>query len=719
MKNIYRQILLNKNILPLDATSNSDTKISNAELGGMLLSFSSVGFTLDKESIELLKKYSADELKDFYLNSMNVLKEAKGDNANHVVFYKNFPNLEKMSELEYVLNAVLHYFTVSENSYGYMPNDVKKKVKNYLKEKTKLTVLKVMTEQECNKVLIAYTNNMFESKKAIPLNAQYALKQLVNDFSYFISPNEIPFKENLAFYFNCMCDFALNLGVSEGTLLSNINLGFIKTSTDLLRVYVAISDGDVMLIKNTKFKSLNRTGRKVLLSKLEEIASKNEGTIDDMSSHNFLWKKALEKLHIGDYSNVFVNAYKVATQLRNDEYTTYNALVVKAYKEKHIVELLRLLSIKPGVFARSLDYVVRNLNEYSNVTIEAFAKIANKVSNSLLIQLWEFYKNRNLYDTRIFVVKGPLNSFVKEIEDNREIISEETTNKIIEVLENALKENFSKKEMIEDVYLDECMKNYMIPSNNRNASGGYRTLTFGSKIKLEVSKKPVLRFFTHWKNSKSNNGRVDIDLSVQLYDKDFNLVSTLAWHNMDGGINFNSYHSGDITSAPNGASEFIDLDYKTAKNFGKYAIVCNNVFTGQDFADIPECFSGVMFREQKGKAGEIFEADKVKCKFDLTQRGSSQNLAFAIDLETLEMIWIDYPYTRSQCYAVAQNSNLSLVMLLKRALQKHMSIYDLVMLHENHLDFSKSKTKAKFLIDDSEKSNLSPYDIEKISSEWL
>ena len=717
MKNIYKQILLNKNILSLDITSNSDTKISNAELGGMLLSFSSIGFTLDKESIQLLKNYSAEELKDFYITTMNLLKEAKGANVDHVVFYKNFPNIEKMSELEYVLNAVLHYFTVSETSYGYMPSAVKKAVKKHLKEKTSLTTLTIANEEECAKVLIAYTNKMFESKKAIPLNAQYALKQLVSDYSYYIAPNEIPFKENLAFYFACMNRFASNLGVNIGTLLSNINLNFIKTSTDLLRVYVALSGGDITLINNTKFVSLNRTGRKVLLRKLDEMASKNESVIDDMASHDFLWKKALEKLHIGDYSNTFSNAYKVATLLRNDEYTTYNSLVVKAYKERHIIELLRLLSIKPGVFARSLDYVVRNLKDYSNVTIEAFAKVANKVSNSLLIQLWEFYKNRNLYDTRIFVIKGPLNSFVKEIEDDREIIDEETTNKILEVLENTLKENFSKKERIEGVYLDESMKNYMIPSNNRNASGGYRTLTFGSKVKLQEARKPVLRFFTHWKNTKES--RVDIDLSIQLYDKDFNLVSTLAWHNMHGGINFNSYHSGDITSAPNGASEFIDLDYKAASNFGKYAIVCNNVFTGQDFADIPECFSGVMFREQQGKAGEVFEADKVKHKFDLTQRGSSQNLAFAIDLESLEMIWIDFPYTRNQCYAVAQNSNLSLVMLLKRALQKHMSVYELVMLHENHLDFSKNKAKAKYLIDDSENATLSPYDIEKISSDWL
>ena len=60
-----RFIPLNKNILSLDIASNSNTKISNAELGGMLLSFSSVGFTLDKESIQLLKNYSAEELKDY------------------------------------------------------------------------------------------------------------------------------------------------------------------------------------------------------------------------------------------------------------------------------------------------------------------------------------------------------------------------------------------------------------------------------------------------------------------------------------------------------------------------------------------------------------------------------------------------------------------------------------------------------------------------------
>lgn len=725
MRNEFKNILLNKNMLVINNNNENGERITEEELGSMLLSFASVGFAIEKKSIELLKTYSKDVLKDFYFSTIELLKEAKGDNVNHIVFYENFPNLENISHEEYVLRAVLHYHTSDSESYGYMARDIKRKDRPLLKDKSELTSLIVIKEDEAVKVLIEYANKMFESKTAITLVAQKSLKLLVNDFAYFISPNEIPFKENLAFYVLCMKEYAKSLGVNESTILSNINLNFIKTSTDLLRVYVAFSNGDITLIKNTKFISLNRSGRKVFLRLLDNMASNSDYIIDDMASHDFLWKKALEKLHIGDYSNIFPNAYKVATMLRNDDYKTYNASLVLAYKEKNTKELVRLLSIKPGVFARSIDYVLRNLENDTEFILESFSKVANKVSSTVLLQLWEFYKNRGLYDTRIFVIKGTFSSFIKEIEDNRKEISEETTNKLLSVIENALMSIYSKKEFLKKVYLDDSMKNFAIPTNSRNTSGGYKTLTFGTRIKLEDSKKSILRFFTHWKNDETKKGftegRVDIDLSLQLFDENFNNVAVLSWHNMRGGALFNSFHSGDITSAPNGASEFIDLDYKAARKVGRYAVVCNNVYTGQDFADIPECFSGVMFKHDKGKTGEIFQGNLVKHKFDLTQRGSSQNLAFVIDLETLEMIWVDFPYTFTQSYSVAAtlNSNLNIVATIKKALQKHMNMYDLIKLHKDHLEFCENKSDAKYIIGDLSKSDLSPYDIEKISSDWL
>ena len=87
----------------------------------------------------------------------------------------------------------------------------------------------------------------------------------------------------------------------------------------------------------------------------------------------------------------------------------------------------------------------------------------------------------------------------------------------------------------------------------------------------------------------------------------------------------------------------------------------------------------------------------VKYKFDLTQRGSSQNLAFVVDLETLELIWIDFPYSYLQSYAIAAdvNSNLNIVSTIKKALQTHMTMYDLVRLHRGHIKFCEDKENAK------------------------
>ena len=67
-------------------------------------------------------------------------------------------------------------------------------------------------------------------------------------------------------------------------------------------------------------------------------------------------------------------------------------------------------------------------------------------------------------------------------------------------------------------------------------------------------------------------------------------------------------------------SEFVDLDYKKARKYARYAVVTNSVYTGQDFADIPECFSGVMFMPQIGKKGSVFNPEFVKYKFDLKNR---------------------------------------------------------------------------------------------------
>jgi stress response protein SCP2 len=53
--------------------------------------------------------------------------------------------------------------------------------------------------------------------------------------------------------------------------------------------------------------------------------------------------------------------------------------------------------------------------------------------------------------------------------------------------------------------------------------------------------------------------RTDYDLSVLMLNEKFEYANQLSWTNLrtEDGV---GVHSGDITSAPDGASEFIDID---------------------------------------------------------------------------------------------------------------------------------------------------------------
>lgn len=63
----------------------------------------------------------------------------------------------------------------------------------------------------------------------------------------------------------------------------------------------------------------------------------------------------------------------------------------------------------------------------------------------------------------------------------------------------------------------------------------------------------LLRFFTYWRQASR---RTDYDLSVLLLDSEFHTTGQVSWTNYhhDGVV-----HSGDVTDATNGATEFIDV----------------------------------------------------------------------------------------------------------------------------------------------------------------
>lgn len=713
MKRMYLKKLVSKGFVVLESEYSNENRCNVEEVAAVLNSFSSLGYTLDQDGVVSISKLSSTDLTRFYNRNYALLQKITGVAYNHRIFYNNFPDLSGISDDEFFIRAVLHYITVSKNDMGFMSDDIEDierlEVHNSSKE-----VLKVVDEETATKLLINIVQDLFEGKVAISYNEEEFLLEMLRDYKNEIVISEIPFKENMAKYVSYILRIKEKGKLSE--VLTGNSFSFVKTATDLLRIYAILSNGDYMLREKTRFISLERSVRRMFLSILNVIAYENPYMIDDLARHEFLWKRAFEKLHVAEYSKQYPYIAKLANMLRNDEYTTYYGKLEQVKDNQ--VEFIKLLKTRPGEFARRLDMIIRNQNFDLEYTLSEFKKVANNVSTTLLISLWEFFKNRELYPTRIFKINGRYGSFFKEVVDLREHVEANVIDRVTKTIEEVLKDVYSNYDFVGKVYIDENIKPYCLPINNRNASSQNKTLTFGTRIKLEETEGDFLRFFTHFKNFKGINGRVDVDLSIEFVDDTFTKGFSLAWHSMGGGRKFDSYHSGDITSAPNGASEFVDLDYKKARKYARYAIVTNSVFTGQDFAEIPECFSGVMFMPQKGKKGVVYNSEFIKYKFDLTQRGSNQNIAFAVDLETLELIWIDSPMSYDYDSIVACECP-GVIMALKNALKTHMSLYDFFMLHSNHFTLVDNKEEANIIISDSDDATLKPFDVEEIAARWL
>ena len=723
MENVFLNELLRKKYLVLNYDNQSPIQNNDVLIGAILNSFASLGYSLNNQSIEILKHLTDQKLKSFYKNSYHLLEEFTDANVNHRVFYRNFPFIENISQEELNLRALLHYFTATSDNYGFTNEDLPDLVREKMIINENNNYLTIINPKQANEIIIKQTINLFEQKVAIENNMHEFCYASIKKFHDLIKPTIIPFKENLAIYVMAL----LRDTPKENPYINftKENLSFVKTATDLLRIYVILSTNSPCLIGKIKFISFPRRIRKIFIEILNDLALNNPYLIEDLARHEFLWKKAFEYLHIGEYYEKYPTICQIANDFRNDNYVTYYSKLEKAKNNQD--ELLNLLCQRPSEFARRLDYLLRNDNFDEDKTINAFSKVAIKVSSTVLLELYNYFLNRDQVTfERIFCFNSENGSKYFYTDDLRAFLPADIIDKALNIIKETLKEKYASYPKIENVYLDENLKKYALPSNNRNTSRQKQTLTTGSRISLanDNENAPFLRFFTHWKNtnyrsSDSEYDRVDIDLSLELFDESFKKCTSVSWHNIKGGHKFEIYHSGDIVTAPNGASEFIDCNYNLAKKYYRYAIVVNSIYTCQDFASVPECFSGVMFLNEKDRKSEIYQPSKVKYKFDLVQKGSDQNIAYLIDLENLEMIWLDIPLNFYSSFGVVASKNVTIRHILPRYLEKRINLYDFIKLHEKHLTFVNDKNDAKYLISDDENADLSPSDGEIIASKWL
>lgn len=664
-------------------------------LASVLKNIEALGFTLSEPLIAACQRLSLEQLTVLYQELDVDLRKAKGAHREYTPMYRNFPEqVMEMRDSELYLNAILHYVT----SGRYLPpTEIKERLS--LLDNVELQVIEMGEQEEFEALFrhIAASNSSLSQQDNEDL--RWFVETYRSDIARLL-PEFVPQKENRA--------YLASLLILHTDLADRFIEGYCDTATDVLRLAVALSGGDISLAAPTKFRSFKRAERSLLLGLLDRRPNR----LEDMLRWKERWIRLGERLHPGEYAKRYPQVAEAFHVLRNDiSFPTFNSEIENALVRKDAAGTILLLASRPGDFARRLDHLLRLDVATQSSTIDAFGVAASMVSTPVLLQVMRHFKERNsAKPLRVFFPKGNVaKAFVTRNEQPN--IADDVCSRVALICEETLIERFSELPPLGRVYVDEALSNYPVPFSARSASKSSRTLVRGSRLPLPEDAR-VLRFFVWWKNGKE---RTDIDLSAALFDQEFNYKDVLSYYNLKS---YGGCHSGDIVDAPAGASEFIDITMERIRQKDiRYVVMILTSYTQQPYCDLPECFAGWMARG-KANSGEIYEPKTVKDRLDLTA-DTRIAIPLIIDVAAKEVIWCDMALRRHPRWQNNVDENLKGVNLTLQAFTdlNKPDMYELFRLHALARGELTSSVEAADTIFSVE--NGTPFRLEEIASQYM
>ncbi|GIF63397.1 hypothetical protein Ais01nite_14320 [Asanoa ishikariensis] len=403
-------------------------------------------------------------------------------------------------------------------------------------------------------------------------------------------PAEIPVRENRA---------VLN-GIR---LVLGRPLVAVDSTTDVLRLACQASGGDVSLAAPTRFRAFRRPERRVLLAALNEVATPNK--LGDIARYAERWKRLGERLHPHEYDQ-WPHAQQVFTVARGErKVRSLAGRAEAAVRAGSIGPAATVLSGSPGLLLRSADRLLRLASpaEQSDV-VEAVTSALGSASGRVLCSLREHVANRlTPAPARVYASRarrawvGP---------DGRRPLPADLVAELASRLDAEIAARLP--DPTRPLVVDPAVLDVALPLSGKAAEGGFAVLPRGSRAPVSGE---LLRFFTYWRQT---GRRTDHDLSVLLLDDQFDSAGQVSWTNYHHG---DVVHSGDITDAKKGATEFIDVPLTIP---ARYVVPQVNVYSGEGFDEVAESMFGYQTRTEDQR-GAPFEARTVRARSHLRGRG--------------------------------------------------------------------------------------------------
>ena len=629
-----------------NTNNNINETLSIEEFATLIKKFEGYGYIFSKELAIAISKEERNVIIDKLKAVIKVIEDFKSD-KNYTVFYKNFPDeVINMSEVDLYINQILHYWI------GYLPSNSENVIKEDVEPSklVKARELNLIDDEMIEKLFIdLLSSNVTLSEQYLDdvcvLTNNKSIKELEKYMEY------IQMKETLT----TVSSYILK---KEGVLIGNF-----KTTTDILRLIAKIS-GDELNNKHIHFAYFSRTELSQLMTKLENL----QNPMPDIKRYSKPWhtffKLYAKKINFHKYPKV----RNAVDMLFGDiSYMTERGKIneqinrLPTMSEEELDNFVKEYTVFYGDYIREILSLLNkaNENQYEKLLL-GLENCVTKVNTRILFQLYDRIINLKAKDKtvpRLVNSKGKWRRLKESIS-----LSDELLNRVLQIVEDGIKIQLKEKENLGKVFIDEDYKNIMLTTSEKDSNVSLRPMTRGSRIKFNPNAE-VLRFFVAWKNldektlkelntaySKLDEktlkeltpmySRVDVDLSALTFNENLEFNDVVAYYNQKkSGFAF----SGDITNAPEGALEYIDVfDLERLKKKGnRYILMQIRSYNGYTFEEINSVYAGVMeLTSIEAKEKKNMYSTAITEGFQIVSSERTTN-TILVDLKKFEYIWLD------------------------------------------------------------------------------
>ncbi|MGY0490148.1 hypothetical protein [Streptomyces sp. WG-D5] len=600
--------------LPVPDGAAGDGAVCARQFDAALMS---VGFKLSAPLLERLSGLSEGAVIDVAVRTLAGVRELVGDHVRHNTYFVDFPaNVPdtlgfwmacvrdaladtdtREGTLKQLSTSVVNLLTLP--SYGRYQHTYTEMLGHHdeliAAAGDRVTVLHLGREAE-DEVRALYLEL---AGSRTPLGEEHLgdLDALATHCVDAPQPAEIPVRENRAVVNRA------RLRAGSGLLLDTV--------TDVLRLACALVDGDVSLVERTRFVKLSRPTRRALLAGLDAVVAAAPAKLADVAVHREAWKRLGERLHPHEYPQ-WPGAAQVFAVARGEQRArSFASRTEELLGQGDLTGAVELLTSAPGVLLRSVDRLLRTARtqEERDRVLDAVAEVAPEVSGRVLLSVRQHLLNRG---DRL-EQDGMRRVFINQrgrawvAEDTRPALPDTAKERLTALLDAEIARRLP--DTTGPVLVDPDMLDVALPLSGKAVSSGLGVLPRGSVSPVEGE---LLRFFVYWKQKKETT---DYDLSALVLDEAYQEVTWLSYTQL---TDLEGRHSGDITEAPDGASEFIELRLGAVR--GTFVVPEVLLYSGEGFMDVEESFFGFMLREGEQK-GRPFEPRTVRMKSDLRGPG--------------------------------------------------------------------------------------------------